>query len=95
MEPQDSVMVGAATVALAQLVKWALWQWRGERAQGYGPLVVLSVSALGVWLWALSRPALPTRLDLWTYFAAWVAVATSAAGIYGLVRTVVGEQTPT
>ena len=30
-------------------------------------------------LWALSRPALPTRLDLWTYFAAWIAVATSAA----------------
>jgi hypothetical protein len=90
VEAQDAVTIGAATVALAQLTKWALGQWRGGRAQGYGPLVVLIVSALGVGLWALSRPALPTRLDLWTYFAAWIAVATSAVGIYGLVRTAAG-----
>ena len=88
MEAQDSITIGAATVALAQLVKWALGQWRGARAQGYGPLVVLAVSALGVGLWALSRPAPPTRPDLWTYFAGWIAVATSAAGIYGFARTV-------
>lgn len=91
MNVQDSVTIGAAVVALTQLAKWALTQWRGDRAAGFGPLVVLSVSALGVALWAISRPALPTRLDIWTYFAAWIGVATSAAGIYGLVRAVTPE----
>ena len=71
--------VSAAVVALTQLAKWAGIPDR------WGPLAVLVASALGVAVWTVSSGPLGQKaaFDL---FAGWVAVATSAAGVFGFTR---------
>jgi hypothetical protein len=86
MDVQDSVTIGAAVTALVQLVKWGLA--KRDPDGSYGPVLVAVLAALGVALWALSQPTLPTRLDAWGLFAAWIAVMLAAAGVYNFVRTV-------
>lgn len=75
------VAISAAVVALVQLVKWA-----GMR-DSYGPLAVIGFSGLGVALWLFGAVVWPpARTDTWPIFAGWVAVALSAAGVFGFTR---------
>lgn len=80
MDAQSIIAVSAATVALVQLVKWA-----GLPDQR-GPLAVLGLSALGVALWAWSVGTFE-RTQFFAYFAGWIAVSTSAAGVFGFTRS--------
>jgi hypothetical protein len=79
MSAEAIVTVSAAVVALVQVIKWAL------RRDGWGPAIVLLVSLLGVAVWAVSQGD-ATWASAWSYFAGWVAVATSAAGVYGFTQ---------
>ncbi|HEV8639435.1 MAG TPA: hypothetical protein VG370_34940 [Chloroflexota bacterium] len=81
MSAENIAVVTGVIVALTQLSKWMrLVQDR------HGPLVVLGLSAAGVVLWAVSFEAAFSRAMIWPYFAAWIVVATSSAGVYGFTR---------
>jgi hypothetical protein len=86
MSAEAIVTVSAAVVALVQVIKWAL------RRDGWGPAIVLLVSLLGVAVWAVSQGD-ATWASAWSYFAGWVAVATSAAGVYGFTQAGVARFT--
>ncbi len=79
MNGQAIISVSAAVVALTQLVKWAGLPDR------MGPLSVLALSALGVVFWGWSVGDI-TRATSFGYFAGWIAVSTSAAGVFGFTR---------
>ena len=79
MDGQAIVTVSAATVALTQLIKWSGIPDR------WGPLIVLVVAALGVALWTYAQGAF-ARTEVFSLFAGWIAIATSAAGVYGFSR---------
>lgn len=79
MNGEAIVSVSAAVVALVQLAKWSGVPDR------WGPAAVLGLSALGVAVWAFTQPTV-SRADAFGYFAGWIAVATSAAGIFGFTR---------
>jgi hypothetical protein len=82
------VTVSAAVVALTQLVKWA------GLPPTRAPLAVIGLAALGVALWGVSDGFF-SRSDLFSYFAGWVAVATSAAGVFGFTRAAATSVTAT
>jgi hypothetical protein len=73
------VAVSAAVVALTQLCKW------GGVDNKYGPIAVIGLSLCGVLFWGWSHDAL-SRAGSFDFFAGWITVATSAAGIYGFTR---------
>jgi hypothetical protein len=79
MQAASILTVSAVVVALTQLVRWAGVPDR------WGPVVVVVLAGLGVWLWAGAggNGAPPGPFD---YVAAWVSVATSAAGVFGFTR---------
>lgn len=79
MSGEAIITVSAATVALTQLVKWAGLPDR------WGPLAVVLLAALGVALWVYTQGEL-SRAAAFDVFAGWVAVATSAAGVFGFSR---------
>lgn len=79
MDAQSIISVSAAVVALVQLIKWAGLPDR------QGPLAVISLSLLGVVFWGWSAGTL-SRASSFAYFAGWIAVATSAAGVFGFTR---------
>ena len=79
MNGEAIIAVSAATVALTQLVKWA------GLPDKVGPLAVLTLSALGVVFWGWSIGDV-TRASSFGYFAGWIAVSTSAAGVFGFTR---------
>lgn len=81
MTGEAIVTVSAAVVALTQLMKWAMIPDR------WGPAAVLVLAALGVGLWMFSQ-GMVTRADTFAVFAGWIAVATSAAGVFGFARAV-------
>lgn len=85
MDAQDVLTIGATAALLVQFAKWALAKRDPEGS--HGPLLSIVVSALGVAVWALSRPVLPVRTDAWALFAGWAAVLATSAGVYGFVRT--------
>lgn len=80
MDAEAIVAVSAAVVALVQLVKWA-----GLPDQR-GPIAVLVLAAIGVAVWGWSRGTFE-RTQAFGYFAGWLAVAMSAAGIFGFTRS--------
>lgn len=71
--------VSAAVVACTQLLKWAVLPDK------YGPIAVLGIALAGVLFWVWTQGAF-TRVQAFEYFAAWMSVSTSAAGIYGFTR---------
>lgn len=79
MNAEAIVSVSAAVVGLVQVVKWAGLPSR------FGPFAVLLISAIGVWLWGWSAEML-SRASAFQFFYGWVAVLTSAAGVFGLIR---------
>jgi hypothetical protein len=80
MNGEAIITVSAAVVALTQLLKWA------GVPDKWGALVVVLLAAIGVAVWAFSQDLILERADLWPYFAGWIAVATSAAGVFGFTR---------
>lgn len=80
MTGEAIVTVSAAVVAVTQLLKWSK-----AVPDKWGPLAVLALAALGVGLWGYSTSTYQ-RSDTFTYFAGWIAVATSAAGVFGFSR---------
>jgi hypothetical protein len=88
MSAEAIVTVSAVVVTLVQLAKWA-----GLR-EVYGPAAVLGFSLLGVAVWVLSEGSWPPgRTDVWPIFSGCIAVATSAAGVFGFTRAAVGAVT--
>ena len=79
MDGQAIISVSAAVVALTQLVKWA------ALPDKYGPWAVLGFALFGVAFWGWSTGDV-TRASAFGYFAGWIAVATSAAGVFGFTR---------
>ena len=79
MDAEAIMTVSAAVVALTQLAKWI------GVSERWAPLVVLVLSARGALLWAVTQPHL-ARADAFSYFAGWIPVATSAAGVSGFTR---------
>lgn len=77
MQAEAIAAVSAAVVALTQLVKWSGLETK------FAPISVLVLSAVGVGVWNYSHPADAQAFDL---FAAWIVVATSAAGVFGFTR---------
>lgn len=86
MDGQAIMTVAAAVVALTQLAKWASLPDR------WGPVIVLMFSALGVGMWAYQQGGV-ARAETFAYFAGWIAVATSAAGVFGFTRAAVSAVT--
>lgn len=86
MNGEAIVSVSAAVVALVQLVKWA------GLKDSYGPLAVLLLALGGVAFWGWSDGEF-TRQTAFGYFAGWIAVSTSAAGVFGFTRAGAGAVT--
>lgn len=85
MDAEAIVTIGASIVLLVQLCKWAGLPRR------WAPLVVFVVSALGVAVWAWSR-GVYDRAAAWQLFAAWIAVAGTASGVYGFARQAIPDK---
>lgn len=79
MNGQAIIAVSASVVALVQLAKWA------ALPDKWGPAGVLLLSLIGVAFWGWSTGDV-TRASAFGYFAGWIAVSTSAAGVYGFSR---------
>lgn len=80
MDGEAIMVVSTSVVALTQLIKWMGLPVR------FAPILIITLSAIGVCLWGYTRPDMVTRIELWSYFAGWIAVATSAAGVFGFSR---------
>lgn len=79
MDAQAILTVSTAVVALTSLIKWSPLP-----TDGFIPvLIVFGLSALGVLLWAFSVEPGFDRHQVFSYFAAWILVATAAGGVYG------------
>jgi len=80
MDGEAILTVTTAVVALTQLLKWM-----GVAGEKWGAVMVLALSFLGVVLWGYSSGSY-VRTELFGFFAGWITVATSAAGVYGFTR---------
>src|SRR6185369_7756436 len=81
MSGQAILTVSGSVVALTQILKW------GKIVTDQrGPLAVLVLALFGVAFWGWSTGDI-SRASSFGYFAGWVAVATSAAGVYGFTRS--------
>jgi hypothetical protein len=79
MHEVPALTVSAVVVALAQLVRWA------GLPDHWAPITVAVLALVGVGLWAAAAGPDPST-TAFDYFAAWVTVATSAAGVFGFTR---------
>lgn len=80
MNGEEIMSVSAAVVALVQLAKWS------GVPDKYGPACVLVLAVLGTAVWAWSSGQVGNRELVFGLFAGWIAVATSAAGVFGFTR---------
>lgn len=81
MSGQAILTVSASVVALTQLLKWGK-----VVSDQRGPLAVLVLALFGVAFWGWTTGDI-TRASAFGYFAGWITVATSAAGVYGFTRS--------
>lgn len=79
MDAQAVITVSGAVVALTQLAKWS------GIPDKTGPIAVLLLAVCGVAFWGYAEGSFE-RTKAFEYFAGWIAVATSAAGVYGFTR---------
>lgn len=86
MTGEAILTVSAAVVGLTQIVKWS------GLPDKWGPLAVLALSLLGTLLWGWSVGTYQ-RAETFAYFAGWIAVSTSAAGVFGFTRAAAGAVT--
>jgi hypothetical protein len=70
------IQVSGAVVALMYLLRWA------GLSRRWAPLLVPVLSALGVGVWVYGQAPIG-QADTFSYVAGWVAVATSAATVWG------------
>jgi hypothetical protein len=82
MNVEQAAVVAASVVTLTTLVKWM------GMPDKYGPFAILGLSLLGVGMWGYSQGPAWERSLLFGYFAGWISVATSAAGVFGFTRSV-------
>lgn len=90
MDGSAIIAISAAVVALTQLCKWS------GIPDKWGPAAVLVLALLGVAFWGYSKGTF-IRTNAFDYFTAWIAVATSSAGVFGFTRaaaTAVVSATP-
>lgn len=87
MGAEAIMTVSAAVVALVQLVKWA------GLPDKVGPLFVLLFALFGISFWVWSEVGYFERQLAFQYFAGWIAVSTSAAGVFGFTRAATGAVT--
>lgn len=83
MNAEAIASISVAVVALTQLIKMSAIPTE-NRSVVIG--IVFGLSALGVGLWGFSHEPMWLRELAWSYFAGWVLVATSAAGVFGLAQ---------
>jgi hypothetical protein len=81
MSGQAILTVSASVVALTQLLKWSK-----AVSDQRGPLAVLVLALFGVAFWGWATGDI-SRASAFGYFAGWITVATSAAGVYGFTRS--------
>lgn len=81
MSGQASLTVAAAVVMLTQLIKWT--KAVDDRR---GPILVVGLSLIGVGFWGWATGDF-SRATSFGYFAGWISVTTSAAGVYGFTRS--------
>lgn len=81
MGSQAILAVSTSVVMLTQLLKWTKVV-NDQR----GPLMVLVLALLGVAFWGWTTGDI-ARATAFGYFAGWITVATSAAGVYGFTRS--------
>jgi len=79
MDGQAIMTVSAVVVSLTQLIKWA------GLPDKVGPVAVLGLSLFGVVFWGYSVGTFE-HTKAFDYFAGWIAVSTSAAGVFGFTR---------
>lgn len=79
MDGQAIITVSATVVTLVSLVKWAGVPDRKA------PIAVIACSVFGVLFWGWAEGSL-ARATAFEYFAGFVAVMTSAAGVFGFTR---------
>lgn len=89
MSGQAIVTVSAAVVALTQLLKFA-----NVINDKRGPIAVLGLALFGVAFWAWTTGDF-SRATAFAYFAGWIAVSTSAAGVFGFTRALPDAVTAT
>ncbi len=75
----DGLAVMRVTVVVVGIMHLLRWAGVPER---WAPLLVAVLSALGVALWAVGQGPLNPSV-LFSYMSGWVAVATSAAMVWG------------
>lgn len=75
----DGLAVMRVTVVVVGLMHLLRWSGVSER---WAPLLVAVLSALGVALWAVGQGPVNEAV-LFSYVSGWVAVATSAAMVWG------------
>lgn len=83
MNAEAIASISVAVVALTQLIKMSAIPTE-NRSVVIG--IVFGLSALGIAVWGFSHEPLLVRELAWSYFAGWVLVATSAAGVFGLAQ---------
>lgn len=81
MSGQAIITVSASVVALTQLLKWSK-----VVSDQRGPLAVLVLALFGVAFWGWATGDI-SRASAFGYFAGWISVSTSAAGVYGFTRS--------
>ena len=79
MDGEAIIAVAAAVVTLTQMAKW------GGIPDRWGPAAVLVLAAIGVGLWGWSAGTFQ-RETTFAYFAGWITVSSSAAGVFGFIR---------
>lgn len=81
MSGQAILAVSTSVIMLTQLLKWS-----HIVSDQRGPLVVLILALFGVGFWGWTTGDVG-RATAFGYFAGWISVATSAAGVYGFTRS--------
>jgi hypothetical protein len=83
MDQLAIMRISGVVVALMYLLRWAGVSHR------WAPLLVPLLSALGVGLWAYANAPIH-QAEAFNYVAAWIAVATSSATVWGFTWAAAG-----
>lgn len=86
--------IGVVTIAVSLLTQMVKWMGLPDKR---GPIAVVILAAVGVGLFGWSQSTL-ARVTAFSYFAGWVMVSVSSAGVFGFTRAapeaVAGTKSP-